>query len=422
MSSSLDAHPDLPPSTARVYRLLSLVFPDDIDAGLTAAVCRLPAGQAVQTLRQLSSVDLLESLGRQRGRDSVYRFHHRARQHARSLAAAEEPSGTKTEVTRRALDWYLLTTTVCERLVTPAHPVLDREISAPDILATPLPDETTALAWLQAQHTNLMEAIRIAHRKGLYATTWQLVHAMWPWFHRMHDYNAWFEAHELGFEAAWRCGHRLAQRILLNTWGVGLRSDRQLERALEVFEQVHHLAVADDDQRTASQALHEIGNVHLDAGRLAEAEHSLRQARVMRTALGYEPGVALTDICLGRVAFDSQDYARATDIFRAAFGALVAEHWFDAARALAWLGASLAQCGDFAEAEQCLRHAGKEFAAHGSDRWTARSAEMFGDALTLQGRTGPARDHYLLALTLYEPISPRDAGRVRTSLQTVSSD
>lgn len=422
MSSSLDAHPDLPPSTARVYRLLSLVFPDDIDAGLTAAVCRLPAGQAVQALRQLSSVDLLENLGRQRGRDTVYRFHRRARQHERSLAAGEEPSGTEAEVTRRSLDWYLLTTTACERLVTPAHPVLDRDISAPDILATPLPDETTALAWLQAQHANLMEAVRIAHRKGLYATTWQLVHAMGPWFHRVHDYNAWFEAHELGFDAAWRCGHRLAQRILLNTWGVGLRSDRQLARALEVFEQVHHLAVADDDQRTASQALHEIGNVHLDAGRLAEAERLLQQARAMRAALGYERGVALTDICLGRVAFDSHDYARATDVFRTAFGALVAEHWFNAARALAWLGASRAQCGDFAEAERCLRHASKEFAAHGSDRWTARSTEMFGDALTLQGRTGLAREHYLRALALYEPISPHDAARVRTSLETVSSD
>jgi hypothetical protein len=70
VSSSLDAHPDLPPSTARVYRLLSLVFPDDIDAGLTAAVCGLPAGQAVQALGQLSTVHLLENLGRQRGRDT----------------------------------------------------------------------------------------------------------------------------------------------------------------------------------------------------------------------------------------------------------------------------------------------------------------------------------------------------------------
>jgi len=47
---------------------------------------------------------------------------------------------------------------------------------------------------------------------------------------------------------------------------------------------------------------------------------------------------------------------------------------------------------------------------------------MFGDALSLQGRTGLARDHYLRALALYEPISPHDADRVRTSLETVSSD
>ncbi|MFI6281641.1 tetratricopeptide repeat protein [Streptomyces sp. NPDC050988] len=421
MSSSLDGHQDLPPSTSRVYRLLGLVFSDTIDAGLTAAVCGLPAGQAAQVLQQLSSLRLLGNLGHQRGRDMVYRFHHRARQHARSLASVDEPSGTEAEVTRRSLDWYLLTATACERLVTPAHQVLDRDTSAPDIVAAPLLDETTALAWLQAQHANLMEAVRVAHRKGLYATTWQLVHAMWPWFHRVHDYNAWFEAHELGFDAAQRCGHRLAQRILLNTWGVGLRSDRQLDRALEVFEQVHHLAVADDDQRTASQALHEIGNVHLDSGRLAEAERFLQQARAIRAALGYERGVALTDICRGRVAFDSQDYARATDIFRAAFRALVAEHWFNAARALAWLGASRAQSGDFAEAERCLRHASKEFADHGSDRWTARSTEMLGDALTLQGRTGPARDHYLRALALYEPISPRDAARVRACLDAGSS-
>ncbi|MGP3950928.1 tetratricopeptide repeat protein [Streptomyces sp. 7N604] len=411
----------LPRNTARVYRQIGWLFTADFDADLTAAACTLSSAEAAQTLEALACARLLEPLGERPGRGSVYRFHDSVRLHARDRAQREETNGAADETTRRVLDWYLTVATAAERRLTPSHRLLARDYVYPPTLPVPFDDNAGALTWLDAHHLNLMAAVRTAFQYGLYSSTWQLVHAMWPWWHRFHQYDLWAEAHQLGLDAARHCIDAEAEREMLNTLGLGHRGAGRHADAIECFTQVLLLARSVGDQRSESQALHELGSAHHAAGRGQEALPFLLGARQIREAIGYPRGVALSDICLGLVAYEAGRAEEAAERFSKARTTLLeVNDPFDAARALAWLGRAHARLGDLTSAEDLGVQAHAEFVSAGSPRWIARSLELLGETAEDQGRPDDAAQLYARALTVYEPISMPDTERVRGRLHAIA--
>lgn len=433
VTAALDhAYEALPPDapTAMVYRRLGALFVLDIDAALTAAVCDLSLADAAEQLRLLRACRLLEPASGEElsERGVVYRFHDAARVHARGRAQAEATTGELDEVLRRALDFYLATTTAAELLLTPTHRRIARDYAYPVAQPIAFGSEQAALAWLMAQRDNLFAAIRAAHTAGLDTSLYQLAHAIWPLLRATHDYPLWFESHSLGLQAARRCADRAAERELLGTSAVGLRAAGRFDQATEAFTEVLSLSRDDDDQRAEAQALHELGSVCLEVDRPDEAESFLAQARELRETLSrtsddeldrhtFERSVAITDICRGQVFLRTDRPTEAIEILTSARSTLLAARDpLDAGRALAWLGRAYALAGDLPAGEAYGRRAVDEFDQLGIGRWRARSRELLGQTLQAAARIDEVRALYEQAIRLYARVSRRDARRVQRAL------
>ncbi|WP_328973463.1 tetratricopeptide repeat protein [Streptomyces sp. NBC_00239] len=433
MNSSLnEAYWGLPRPTASVFRSLGHLFPYDLDAGVTAAVCGLTPQEAEDELAALAGAGLLITAREDAARGAVYSFHDEVRAYARHRAVTEATDGELDEQTRRGLDFYLATITAAEYLLTDTHRRLARDYRFEPDGPAPFTGKDGAAAWLHAQSDNLLPAVRAAAAGRLPRTCWQLVHALWAYLRLVHDHTLWFEAHKLGLAAARECGDRLAEQEMLNTWGVGLRGDNKVEAAVERFEQVLQIARADGDRRGEAQSLHEIGATYLAADRMDAARGPLEQGRALRHALGaeatdpheqrtYARAVALSDTALGQVAIGLGDAAAAiTRLTTARTTLLGVQDAFDAARALAWLGRAHALAGDRDTAEREGQQAVAECTAARSPRWTARSLELLGRTLQESGQGAQARAAFERSLEIYMSVNPRDADRVRRQLLAVS--
>ncbi|MEV5279804.1 tetratricopeptide repeat protein [Streptomyces sp. NPDC006692] len=427
-SSLNEAYWGLSRPSAHVFRSMGHLFPYDVDAAVTAAVCGLTLEKAEEELAALAGVGLLITVREDAARGTVYGFHDEVRTYARHRAVAEATDGELDEQTRRALDFYLATITAAEYLLTDTHRRLARDYRFKPGGPAPFTGKDGAAAWLQAQSGNLLPAVRTAAEAGLPQTTWQLTHALWAYLRLTHDHALWFEAHELGLTAARECGDRLAEQEMLNTWGIGLRGDSQFEAAVGRFEQVLQIARASVDRRGEAQALHEIGSTYLAADRMDTARAPLEQGRALRQILGaeatdpheqrtYARAVALSDTALGQVAISLGDTAGAITRLTSARATLLdIQDALDAARALAWLARAHALSNDLEAAEREGRQAVAECSAVRSPRWTARSLELLGRTLREAGHSDQARAAFEQSLEIYTALNPLDADRVRRQL------
>ncbi|KPI02977.1 hypothetical protein OK074_5127 [Actinobacteria bacterium OK074] len=435
-----DIYDQLPPEPARVYETLGISFPLDVDVAFAAAVCTLSPSLAQEHLQTLSTAGLLEPAPTRpaavlvRGR--VYRVPDSVRAHARDHYARRTgaPAGEPLpDLRRRALDYYLHTSTAAEHTLTPTHCALEREYLHVPADPVDLAQEEAALAWLQAQRDNLLAAVRTADTAGLDAMVWQLAHALWPLLRATHDYPLWFETHERALGAARRCHNGAAETEILNTWGIGLRGYGRHTEAADIFDKVLHRAREARDERAIAQALHEIGATHADAGRPADAEPFLARARGIRLRLTrnsrteaqqrtHRRSVAVTDVCRGPVLSALGRDAAAVRILTAARATLIeAGDRLDAMRALAALGRAHAAAGGLDAGEAAGRQAVEECDQAGWTRWQARSRDLLGLTLQDAGHYDEAGALFRAALSLYDPIDSHEADRVRRHLTTLST-
>ncbi|MFF5488752.1 hypothetical protein [Streptomyces virginiae] len=403
---------------ARLYRKLAQLPVETVDAHLAAAISQHTPAEAATLLEEVATSGLLIRDSDHPVRGAVYRYSSASLVHARAHAAREETDGAEAETRRRAADWYLATTTVAERMLTPSHRKLERTYTYPAAHPFDFADRAAALSWLDAHSGNLMAVIRSGHAACSYGTAWQLVHAMWPWWRAARMYDAWIDAHRLGLEAARLYNNDLAVQEMTNTLGIGLRGVRAFDEAVLCFTDVLTGARERGDARGEAQALHELGATTYEAGRPEEAVGYLEQARTLRERREDRRGVALTDILLGQIHLSRGDAAAAIDALAAARAALIeVDDPHDAARALAWLGRAHSLAGDHEDAEQAGRQAHGEFVQSVARQWTARSLEMLGQSMAAAGRAEDAVSFYIRALEQYSGLSAVDTERVRRRLE-----
>ncbi|MFM9462755.1 hypothetical protein ACKI1K_07855 [Streptomyces scabiei] len=433
VTTALDrAYSSLPRDTPApaIYRRMGAAFVVNFDPPMAAAVCDLTHAHAARELERLRDLQLIQAVSDDEpSRGPVYRLHDEARAHARYRATAEAAVGEAEETLRRCTDFFLFNASSAEQAVTPHHRQLERSYLYPPAEPLHFGDADSALAWLDAQQHNLLPAIRAAAAGGLDASTWQLAHAIWPYLRSSHNYQLWSESHDLGLQAARRCGNRPAEIEMLNTWGVALRGIGRFEDAARTFNAVLDLALATQDRRAESQARHEIGATHVYTGLPAQAEQFLLLAREQRAELArtsdserdqatYTRAVAITNVCLGQAQLARGRAIEAIETLAAARTTLLdVPDPLDAARALAWLARAHAAGGDSAKGEEYGRRAVVECDATRSARWSAHSRELLGHTVLEAGQTDLARILYEEAVGIYAGVSRRDEERVRRHLQ-----
>ncbi|GAA1237203.1 tetratricopeptide repeat protein [Streptomyces rhizosphaericus] len=414
-----DSYADLPDSTARIYRLLACLPVAVVDVDGAAAALDLSLRDTAFELAALAEARQLEELGEQHGRGVTYRFPDEMRGHAQRAAQAEETDQARVETVRRWLDWMLTTASRAERLLTPAHRVLDRDVLYLPNNPVPVWDEEGAQAWLTAHLEDIDPAVTAAEEHGWDAMVYQLPHACWPLWRSLRPLELMLDLHRRGLAAAQRLGHRSAVREMRTTGVIALRGLERYDEAVEWAEAALILARQDADRRSEAQALHELGLCHRARGEADLAVDALTKAIAIREEIGYPRGVALSRLALGQQALDSGDIDQALDaLTRARTGLLEEGDRLDSTRATAFLGRAYAAAKQYNRAEQYLAVAADEFRALGSAPWHTRALEMLGQTAEDQLQHEKARELFALALNIAEAASPRDADRIRQRLAT----
>ena len=345
----------LSPLQARAFGLLGLAAGPDIGLPAAAALTGMSTVDAAAVLRALEAGSLVQQPvpGRWRMHDLVRLY---AAEHADDGAGAAQ---------RRLIDFYLHTAHTAAALVDPHRPpiALDPPVAGgePD----PLPDEPTALAWLDAEHECLLAAQRLAADRGWSAAVWQLAWTLDP----LHG----------------RRGHL---RDNVSVWQASLVEASRV-----------------DDRTVALLAHRRLGNALVRAGQPADAIDHLDQALALAERSGDLAGQAHTHAALAQPWEQQGNDRRALAHATRAVG-LYQELGSPAREAMALnlAGWSLIRLGDHEQAEERLVAALALSREHGYREGEADTLDSLGYLADRAGRHDEAAHRYQQALDLHREV------------------
>ncbi|KQV20839.1 MULTISPECIES: tetratricopeptide repeat protein [unclassified Kitasatospora] len=419
MTNAADtSYRSLSPATAGVYRGLSQIPAPDVDTRSVAAALRLTTSAAAAHLTVLRERSLVEFTGRSPERGDTFRMDTDVRVHASRLAADVDSKAANIAVQRAYLDWLLYTVSGIERLLTPHHLPMARTYTYRPDEPLYFTDEYAALGWLEAQLPAITPALDAAPHAGPTATIYQLVHALWPAWHRLRPAELWLSCAETGYAAARFDGNHDAEAKMASLTAGALQNVGRYDEAAEMALRALAIAVLMGNARGQAQYTSGIGAALHAAGRYDEAEPHLREAAERFDALGLRRAAAVRRILLGSIAAEQGSLPDAVALLTRAHQELEEEKdHLDAARALAYLADAHSRAGEHDLAERLLIQARAEFAATGARHWQARSCEMLGRAAERAGNVTRAFEHYLSAQQSYECLaSYADSNRLLVRL------
>ncbi|MEV0430516.1 BTAD domain-containing putative transcriptional regulator [Micromonospora sp. NPDC050495] len=358
----------LPAEQQRLFRRLGLVPGASFAAGAAAALAGTPAGTAERLLRALAAAHLVE-----RHPGGRYRFHDLLRRYAVDRVTGEEDDSRRDEARVRLLDHYLTNADAAGRQLIPHFARLPRPVPE-DPFDTP----EAALAWLDAEWTNLTAAVEQTARQGPRHYSWQLADALRAYFHQRGWRAEWLAAATVALYAARAEGDPLAQAamhlsiaLVHVTSGAYEDARRQLSDALAID-------TGDDWAEGRTAMLNNLSAVHQ---RLGEPQAALTCARLsleLNRRLGNAGGEAMSLANLGFSYWQLGALAEAEEHFRAAHDrGERAGARYNVAVLLVDLGSVRRDLGDHAAAEELYT------------RGLAANRELgyrYGEATALAGR------------------------------------
>jgi tetratricopeptide (TPR) repeat protein/transcriptional regulator with XRE-family HTH domain len=345
------SYADLDDGQQRLFRRLGLHPGPDIDAYAAAALDDTTVSQARRGLEALYDQHLITEPARGR-----YRFHDLIREHARTLAAADDRAA-RDGATTRLLDYYLHTARAAgghfpswTNAEGPAPP------GRPPASAPPVATFGQAAGWLEAERANLHAAAgyAAATARPTYAV---LIPAAMDGFLLTRGYwDQGLVLHQAALAAARRAGDRAGQAralMLLSPMHTMTEDDRaaaaSAARALRLYRGL-------GDQAGQAAALHMIGFQHTVTDDYPAAAAELRQALELFGDLGHRRGQADALHYLGIVHRCTGDYPAAAACHRQALE-LHSDTGYRAgqADALMHLGAVQQLAGDYPAAAASLQ-------------------------------------------------------------------
>ncbi|WHT23364.1 tetratricopeptide repeat protein [Crossiella sp. CA-258035] len=176
--SGLDAFDNIDPATSlpavlswsyraltawqrEAFGLLGIAPGPDIGLAAVASLTAQPPAPARRVLRELEEVSLLEHDGHGR-----WRMHDLIRADATAAAERDLTDEIRAAALRRVVDSYLHTAHAADRLLNPHRQPTTPAPAAAGSHCHDLTDHAAALAWFDAEHTNLLAAQRAAADHG----------------------------------------------------------------------------------------------------------------------------------------------------------------------------------------------------------------------------------------------------------------
>ncbi|OLF17046.1 ATP-binding protein [Actinophytocola xanthii] len=261
------SHRALRPDQATAFELVALAPGPDIGLSAATALLGSTPGRTRTLLRDLHELSLLDHNGHR------YQLHDLVRRYATEHPDLGTVAGRNAAL-RRVVDFYLGTTHAADHLLDPHRESPPAGCSAP----LPLPDEETALAWLDSEHACLLAAQRLAADRGWHrqAAHFALVLHTYHWRRgRLDDQVA---VGRVGLESAARTGdptaHAMAYRHLAEACALMGRRDEAVEHlrpALRLAERTGDRTGQAHTHRILAWADSEHGDVRTALGHITLA-------------------------------------------------------------------------------------------------------------------------------------------------------
>jgi len=434
------SYADLTAGRQRLFRRLGLIPGASFDAYAAAALDDTSLGAARRHLDELYDQHLLTEPAPGR-----YQLHDLLREHARTLAAADE-SADRDAATDRLLDYYLHTALAADQQA-PTR-TTDHHRPAPGHPPAHAPGLAThqqAAAWLETERPNLHAAADHAAATGRTPYAFWIPAAMsdllvvrgrWDQAATLQrtaltaarqaedradqayavsqlgvvqslagDYPAAAASYRQAIDLYREAGYQPGVAYVLNTLGT-LRSQTGDYAAAAASHQ-QALAIAKDlgDRPRQAEALHSLGIVQRLTGDYAAAAASQQQALALSGDLADRAGQAWALHDLGVVQEETGDYpAAATSLQQALELFSDLHHRYGEAWALHNLGVVQKQTGNYPAATASFQQALKLFRDFGHRPGEAQTLTSLGDLSSRTAGTQQAREHYAQALAVARDI------------------
>ncbi|MEV0382523.1 BTAD domain-containing putative transcriptional regulator [Nonomuraea sp. NPDC050643] len=136
-------------------------------------------------------------------------------------------------------------------------------------------DIRESVEWLAAERAFLVALVADLHAAGLDDGCWQLGHLLAPYLERHRFLDDWRAVAGLALESARRAGDGRGEALILLDQGDLHLAERQWERAHEVLRPALETFLRLGGTRDVHHVRRRLGRVHLELGRLDEAERAL---------------------------------------------------------------------------------------------------------------------------------------------------
>jgi DNA-binding SARP family transcriptional activator/tetratricopeptide (TPR) repeat protein len=398
---------------ARMFGLLGLHPGPDITVPAAASLAKLAEPDARRLLHELTRAHLIaEHLP---GR---YAFHDLLRAYAAEQAHRIGSDTDQHEATGRVLDHYLHTAARAARLCNPTiEPVV---LVTPRLGADPErpADRQQALAWFEAEHQVLLDAVVLAAESGFDSHAWQLPWAMAPFLQIRGYWQEWAATQRTALTAAVRLGDSAAQALSGRCLADALTSLGDHDQAGDHYASSLTLCQRLGDRFGEARTQQSLGWLAECQGRYADALGHDEQALRLFHAIGDKANEAITLNNVGWHHSTVGDYQQAREFCRQAL-TLSAEIGL---RSCAWdsLGYAEHHLGNLAEAAACYERALSLSREFGDRLGDAEILTHLGDNHHAAGELAQAREAWQQALAIFDDIQHPDAGQVRAKLASTT--
>ena len=406
----------LHPDARRVFRLLGLCPGEDFTASAAAALVDGPLPEVERVLGALVDSNLLET--RESGR---YHFHDLLRAYARGKARQDETAEQRRLAVERVARWYLYACHEGRNTMKRVQLELANTAAIRAAARTDPPvaftDHSHAVAWFDAERSNILAVVALCETADIPPVTWQLPRCLIDYYLLRAAWGDYRQAMLAGLAGARAHGDFESEGTLLlgqsSLYAYGDRPGEAIAaatRALALFEQIGSASCA-------AHAAVVLADAVALAGRKEESLPLYRKAVDRYRALGDTEGLGMTLNNLGYILYEMGRYREAVT---AASAALEAARAFGTrsseAGALDTLGQAYRGLGSTEQAVQTLRQAVEAYREVGDRYLGADALDHYGDALQEQGKTEESTTAWTAAALWFDEVSTRRAESIRQKI------
>jgi tetratricopeptide (TPR) repeat protein len=296
---------------ARVFRLLALNPSSEVSMAAAEALTDLPGREVREILEEMAASALIEPSDAEPPSKSPDRWMMRdlVRRYASRLSETYADVDERERARDRILDFYFHSAYAAD-----VRLWARRDEAAQGVFT----NRAEALAWLDAEWTNLMAAVRTAAKTGRNDVARDLSFALVPYLSWRHLIDGWQDVATISRESARALGDRRVEGAAVDQLGLALQEEERFGEAIAAHQEAAHIFQETGDKYLHGVALDNLGRALYREQRFKMAAAAHRQAAEIFEKAGYKhrQGLALDN--LGLALQEAGQFEDATEAFQRA--------------------------------------------------------------------------------------------------------